>query len=373
MTAPLAFLTLDLATAICAALFGACVFAASPRRPGAQLIALIALCNVCHVMLARYEYAQWIPAPYQIEVGGWSAVLNLVRNLTPGLFAALSFTLFADKRRFPLTVLGLFALQTLLEGPLRWLVADGPYLRDADIAAAVLQMLFAACAIYWAIAGWRADLIDARRGARALTVLLIGLDVFAASLLLRVVIPQDTMANYLGHEVFMAINLAILVFLLVRADKGVERYLEPEPAPAPPPRDTTALDAKSALALSRLEGLFQNEHIHHRPDVSLKILADRVGLPEYRLRKLIHEHLGHRNFNEFLHAHRIADACAQLRDPALLRTPILTIALSVGYESINTFNRGFREVMGTTPSAYRGQPAHRPSAAAAEILSPKTE
>jgi AraC-like DNA-binding protein len=34
-------------------------------------------------------------------------------------------------------------------------------------------------------------------------------------------------------------------------------------------------------------------------------------------------------------------------------TPILTIALSVGYASINTFSRGFREVVGMTPSAWR--------------------
>ncbi len=47
------------------------------------------------------------------------------------------------------------------------------------------------------------------------------------------------------------------------------------------------------------------------------------------------------------------EACRQLSDPNRKRTPILTIALSVGYASVNTFNRGFREVMGVTPSAWR--------------------
>ena len=63
--------------------------------------------------------------------------------------------------------------------------------------------------------------------------------------------------------------------------------------------------------------------------------------------------MGYRNFNAFLHAYRIRDACAQLLDPNFARTPILTIALDVGYQSLNTFNRGFRETMGVTPSAYR--------------------
>jgi AraC-like DNA-binding protein len=86
-----------------------------------------------------------------------------------------------------------------------------------------------------------------------------------------------------------------------------------------------------------------------------------AGLPEYRLRRLIHEELRHQNFNAFLHQYRIAEACIRLRDPTERRVPILTIALSVGYQSINTFNRGFREVMETTPSAYR---AHAESAEA---------
>lgn len=60
-----------------------------------------------------------------------------------------------------------------------------------------------------------------------------------------------------------------------------------------------------------------------------------------------------------------------MRDPALRRTPILTIALSVGYQSVNTFNRGFRDVMDMTPSVYRAL-EDAPLPQAAEILSPKT-
>ena len=44
-----------------------------------------------------------------------------------------------------------------------------------------------------------------------------------------------------------------------------------------------------------------------------------------------------------------------LSDPDQARTPILTIALTVGYQSINTFNRAFREIMGETPSAFRSR------------------
>jgi AraC-like DNA-binding protein len=99
--------------------------------------------------------------------------------------------------------------------------------------------------------------------------------------------------------------------------------------------------------------LIEEKHAYREPGLTLAGLAARVGVPEYRLRKLIHEELGHRNFNAFLHAYRVREACAQLSDPTMRRIPVLTIALSVGYQSVNTFNRGFREVMGVTPSAYR--------------------
>lgn len=78
-------------------------------------------------------------------------------------------------------------------------------------------------------------------------------------------------------------------------------------------------------------------------------------MPEYRLRKLIHEKLGYRNFNALLHEYRIAEACRELSDPAKNSLPILTIALTVGYNSINPFNRAFRDAKAMTPSAYRAQ------------------
>jgi AraC-like DNA-binding protein len=108
-----------------------------------------------------------------------------------------------------------------------------------------------------------------------------------------------------------------------------------------------------AGVLARLSALMETERVYRRPNLSIKELADLAQVPEYRLRKIIHEQLGYPNFNVFLHNYRIREACRQLRDPALRRIPILTIALSTGYQSINTFNRGFREVLDMTPSAYR--------------------
>jgi AraC-like DNA-binding protein len=97
------------------------------------------------------------------------------------------------------------------------------------------------------------------------------------------------------------------------------------------------------------------QHLYRDGDLTVASLAKKLAMPEYRLRKLIHEQLGYRNFNALLHDYRIAEACRDLADPTKKSLPILTIALTVGYNSINPFNRAFRDAKGMTPSAFRAQ------------------
>ena len=78
-----------------------------------------------------------------------------------------------------------------------------------------------------------------------------------------------------------------------------------------------------------------------------------MDTPEHRLRALINQGLGYRNFSAFLNHHRIAEARDKLtsRDEAVL--PVLTIAMDLGYNSLPTFNRAFRAETGTSPGEFR--------------------
>lgn len=363
MNAPLIFLAIEVATVVCALLLAARVLASRPRLRSAQLIALIAFDTACAVVLAHQEYDYWTPAAFRIDVGGWTGFLNLARNLTPGLFMLLCFTLFTERRRFPRRLLVLLAVQLGLEEPAHALVPpDWAYARFAtETAPALLQTLFVGFALYWTVADWRVDLVERRRRTRLLTLAVSGVVTMVAGLLTRVLIDPDSYASYLAHVGLTASFLAILVFILfwlTQADVGRRLDFETVEPSAQPPRPAT----DEGPALARLNALLEDERVCEQEGLSLKGLADRVGLPEYRLRRLIHEQLGYRNFNALLHDYRIREACRQLSDPALRRTPILTIALSVGYSSVNTFNRGFREVMRVTPSAYRAEILASPGA-----------
>ena len=82
-------------------------------------------------------------------------------------------------------------------------------------------------------------------------------------------------------------------------------------------------------------------------------LAGRLAVQEHRLRRLINQHLGYRNFNAFLNHYRIGEARIQLGDIAMARIPVLTIAMDLGYRSLSPFNKAFKEITGATPTEYR--------------------
>ncbi len=141
--------------------------------------------------------------------------------------------------------------------------------------------------------------------------------------------------------------LALSTFLRVR----VHNWLE-------------LIDRAPAIALTRLEQhvldhltrRFAIERLYAREALTITELASLLGTQEHVLRRVINQGLGFRNFNDFLHYHRLKEAAGRLRDPAAQRIPVLTIALEAGYGSIGPFNRAFKERFGVTPTEYRRAP-----------------
>ena len=112
--------------------------------------------------------------------------------------------------------------------------------------------------------------------------------------------------------------------------------------------------SNSNADLARFNQVFREGKAYLEHGLSVAGLAQKLPIPQYRLRKLINSELGYRNFNALLHDYRLTEAALRLSDPARNGEPILTIALSVGYSSIAPFNQAFREKYGATPSAWRG-------------------
>lgn len=114
------------------------------------------------------------------------------------------------------------------------------------------------------------------------------------------------------------------------------------------------LSPSESVLRDRLEAAMA-EGMYRTPGLSIAGLAERLGTPEHRLRALINQRLGHRNFSAFLNRYRIAEAKALLADRGHVDLPVLTIAMDLGYNSLPPFNRAFRAETGTSPSDFRRQ------------------
>jgi AraC-like DNA-binding protein len=119
-----------------------------------------------------------------------------------------------------------------------------------------------------------------------------------------------------------------------------------------PPRVTTeapALDPRLAEALHRLVevGVYKEEGL------TIGGLAERMAVHEYRVRQLINDQLGFRNFNAFLNHYRVREAQRLLADPETRHRNVAEVAYEVGYRSLAPFNRAFKDTTGQTPTEFR--------------------
>ncbi|MCP4762721.1 MAG: helix-turn-helix transcriptional regulator, partial [archaeon] len=86
-------------------------------------------------------------------------------------------------------------------------------------------------------------------------------------------------------------------------------------------------------------------------DISREGLAAAIGMNPNYMSSLFKEFTGMK-INDYINKLRIDDAVIKLKTENIR---IIDIALSVGFESLSTFNRAFKNIMNTTPSQYREQ------------------
>ncbi len=111
--------------------------------------------------------------------------------------------------------------------------------------------------------------------------------------------------------------------------------------------------ATDPVVLGRLKKAMDEDGVFRQEGLTIRSLAERVGTQEHKLRHLINSELGFKNFNAFLHHYRIREAQEALTDPARAHLGIAQIAYEVGYRSLATFNKAFKDLTGRTPTELR--------------------
>ena len=200
-------------------------------------------------------------------------------------------------------------------------------------------------------AGERTDLDERRRRIRTWFVPLtsVYLAIVVVTQVFRVLAGEPT-----AHPLVIA-NLAIIAVLAAVAlftfvQMRVVNWLDLAEAPG---LNVVSLSRVEQSVLERVNRRLIPERLYAREALTIATLAGLLETQEHILRRVINRGLGFRNFNDFLHSHRLREAGVTLRDPAQRRIPVLTVALEVGYGSIGPFNRAFKERFGVTPTEYR--------------------
>ncbi len=216
-----------------------------------------------------------------------------------------------------------------------------------------IPIVFALLGIAAVVGPWRVDLIEQRRRLRGVVV---GGGVAYALILvtLRITSADGSLSTGAALvDVAMLLTLTAVIAGQLLAPRAHGLWGEPEaPAPVPAPPVDDPQDKAVAAALARLMGEGRG---YAQEGLSLAGLAEQLGTPEYRLRRVINQGLGHRNFNAYVNGLRLAEAKRRLADPAERGLPVLSIALDVGFGSIGPFNRAFKADTGLTPTEFRQQ------------------
>jgi AraC-like DNA-binding protein len=102
----------------------------------------------------------------------------------------------------------------------------------------------------------------------------------------------------------------------------------------------------------RLQEFMSSSKPYLNSELTLPVLADRLGIPAYQLSQVINESLGV-SFFDFVNRYRVDEAKRLLQDPVRKTYTVLAIAEEAGFNSKSAFNATFKKLAGMTPSEFR--------------------
>lgn len=296
-------------------------------------------------------------ASYSVGVSslgaGWHAPLIALSTGNIVVFWLFTRTLFDDEFRLRRWHGLIWALVTIFSFAGCVWIAPGGHVRFSVTIVNLVVLGFIALAIGQTIASWTADLVERRRRVRVFIVVVAAL-YGGLNALLQIAVGGSAgdLVNTINAGVLAAV-VAGIAYATMRVDGADLFPVAAVPAPAIASIPPVAEDAADQKLIDALMRLMADERVYRQENVTIGALAGRLRIPEYRLRRLINQRLGYRNFNVFLNNHRIEEAKAALADPAQAEVPVITIAMDAGFQSLGPFNRAFKAVTGVTPTEYR--------------------
>jgi len=202
--------------------------------------------------------------------------------------------------------------------------------------------------VFFILKGWVDDLVEPRRRLRLIFVIsVVTLSLFA--IISEFLMPTRLLGTFKLIAIFPPLIAAYFWIFKVKPDHFAFAGHDDS-------RDET-ISHKVDPRFESLKQKLDQEIIEHKcwqeADLTIPKLASRLGTTQHTLRALINQEMGFQNFRRFVNEYRIDAVKVALEDPVRKNTPILTLALENGFNSLPPFNRAFKSIVGVTPRAYR--------------------
>lgn len=299
--------------------------------------------------ICLFSFGCYLVMPIAYQMGLPILPLDLFASSIPALVWWLARRFFVDERSVPWWFFVLWAGYMLAWIP--------DYRHDHGLGATgdvlfgllpqLIKLGFVLHVIMMALGGRDSDLVTERKklripvaaGAAMVTSIVILVEIWAGDDMPTEIILAGSVLLFLltllatGFVIAKQEHLSLAIQGQHRSDAGVAQR-EPE-----------------SFDVSMIQRAVEQERFYANHGATLADLADTLNIPAYKLRAAINQGLGYRNFNQFLNHYRIREASERLRSEDAL--PILTIALDVGFKSLSSFNKSFRDAHDCTPSEYR--------------------
>jgi AraC-like DNA-binding protein len=269
-------------------------------------------------------------------------LISAIPSMIPMLTLMFVWAIFEEDCFIPKWIIALFCIDTVFS---LWRALHGHSNEEAELIAQLIKVFAASYAIYIVWRGREHDLVEMRLKVRLIFVGALSISVLGVSLdelleIYNVKLPGQLLGNLWMLSISFLGNAIII-------------KLNPELGFVGDPKELVVKQVPEDTAVVQLLERMQSERLYADHDLRVGSLAHLIGIPEYQLRQKINQSLGYRNFNQFVNRYRIEEAGVLLLENT--RTPILTVALEVGFRSISSFNTAFQAQFGVSPTKYRNQ------------------
>lgn len=221
----------------------------------------------------------------------------------------------------------------------------------SEVIAATARFGLIAHMLYVAWEGRKDDLIEARRRFRTVYIWTVSFTVLMVSFVETFFTVAER--SQPGMSVIQSFGFWLLAVVLVWMGIDLRKQVVFSQGQTGKAKDTVPEDSTERHDLNSIKSLVEEQDLYLEAGLTISGLASKAGLPEHRLRRLINQHLGYRNFADFLNHYRINAAKGRLANVEERNVPVLTIAMDLGYGSLGPFNRAFKDRTGQTPTEYR--------------------